>query len=42
MSDLQIIKLGSIGGSAATNTIVRSTVKGTVLVVPIKEGRSSN
>ena len=38
MSDLQIIKLGSIGGSAATNTIVRSTVKGTVLVVPIKEG----
>ena len=37
-SDLQIIKLGSIGGSAATNTIVRSTVKGTVLVVPIKEG----
>ena len=38
MSDLQIIKLGSIGGSAATNTIVRTTVKGTVLVVPIKEG----
>ena len=38
MSDLQIIKLGSIGGSAATNTIVRSTVKGTVLAVPIKEG----
>ena len=38
MSDLQIIKLGSIGGSAATNTIVRSTVKGTVLVVPVKEG----
>ena len=38
MSDLQIIKLGSIGGSTATNTIVRSTVKGTVLVVPIKEG----
>ena len=38
LSDLQIIKLGSIGGSAATNTIVRSTVKGTVLVVPIKEG----
>ena len=38
ISDLQIIKLGSIGGSAATNTIVRSTVKGTVLVVPIKEG----
>tara|TARA_E500000178_G_scaffold248080_1_gene244699 strand:- start:3972 stop:5105 length:1134 start_codon:yes stop_codon:yes gene_type:complete len=38
MSDLQIIKLGSIDGSAATNTIVRSTVKGTVLVVPVKEG----
>ena len=38
MSDLQIIKLGSIGGSAVTNTLVRSTVKGTILVVPVKEG----
>ena len=37
-SDLQIIKLGSIGGAAVTNTLVRSTVKGTVLVVPVKEG----
>ena len=37
-SDLQIIKLGSIGGAAVTNTLVRSTVKGTILVVPVKEG----
>ena len=35
---LQIIKLGSIGGSSITNTIVRSTVKGTVLQIPVKEG----
>ena len=38
ISDLQIIKLGSIGGSSVTNTIVRSTVKGTVLQIPVKEG----
>ena len=38
MSDLQIIRLGSVGGSALTNTNVRSTVSGTVLQVPVKEG----
>ena len=38
LSDLQIIRLGSIGGSALTNTNVRSTVSGTVLQVPVKEG----
>ena len=38
ISDLQIIRLGSVGGSALTNTNVRSTVSGTVLQVPVKEG----
>ena len=38
LSDLQIIRLGSVGGSALTNTNVRSTVSGTVLQVPVKEG----
>ena len=37
-SDLQIIKLGSSGGSSITNTNVRATVSGTVLEIPIKEG----
>ena len=37
-SDLQIIRLGSIGGSALTNTNVRSTISGTILQVPVKEG----
>ena len=38
LSDLQIIRLGSVGGSALTNTNVRSTVSGTVLQIPVKEG----
>ena len=38
LSDLQIIRLGSVGGSALTNTNVRSTVAGTVLQIPVKEG----
>ena len=37
-SELQIIRLGSIGGSALTNTNVRSTISGTILQVPVKEG----
>ncbi len=37
-SDLQIIKLGSAGGSATANTNIRATVAGTVLEMPIKEG----
>ena len=37
-SDLQIIKLGSAGGSASANTNIRATVSGTVLEMPIKEG----
>ena len=37
-TDLQIIKLGSAGGSATANTNIRATVAGTVLEMPIKEG----
>jgi len=37
-SDLQIIKLGSSGGSSITNTNVRATVSGTILEIPVKEG----
>ena len=37
-SDLQIIRLGSSGGSASANTNIRATVSGTVLEIPIKEG----
>ena len=37
-SDLQIIRLGSSGGSASANTNIRATVSGTVLESPIKEG----
>jgi HlyD family secretion protein len=33
-SDLQIIKLGSSGGSTITNTNVRATVSGTILEIP--------
>ncbi|AXG69522.1 multidrug resistance protein MdtE [Kordia sp. SMS9] len=36
-SDLQIIKKGSVGGSAA-NTNIRATVSGTILIIPVKEG----
>ena len=37
-SDLQIIKLGSSGGSSITNTNVRATVSGTILEIPVTEG----
>ena len=37
-SDLQIIKLGSAGGSKIANTNIRATVAGTILEIPIKEG----
>ncbi|MAR26178.1 MAG: efflux transporter periplasmic adaptor subunit [Flavobacteriaceae bacterium] len=37
-SDLQIIKLGSAGGSTITNTNIRATVSGTILEIPVKEG----
>ena len=37
-TDLQIIKLGSAGGSFIANTNIRATVPGTVLEIPIKEG----
>ena len=37
-SDLQIIKLGSAGGSTIANTYLRATVAGTILEIPIKEG----
>lgn len=37
-SDLQIIRLGSSGGSAQANTNIRATVSGTVLEIPIKIG----
>ena len=38
LSDLEIIRLGSIGQTNLTNTNVKSTVSGTVLQVPVKEG----
>ncbi|MAV79019.1 MAG: efflux transporter periplasmic adaptor subunit [Flavobacteriaceae bacterium TMED171] len=37
-SDLQIIKLGSSGGSSIANTNIRATVAGTILEIPVKEG----
>ena len=37
-SDLQIIKLGSAGGSSIANTNIRATVTGTVLEIPVKKG----
>ncbi|MFL2629524.1 MAG: efflux RND transporter periplasmic adaptor subunit [Flavobacteriaceae bacterium] len=37
-TDLQIIKLGSAGGSSITNTNIRATVAGTILEIPVKEG----
>jgi len=37
-SDLQIIKLGSSGGSTITNTNVRATISGTILEIPVKKG----
>ena len=37
-ADYQIIRRGSIGGSAAANTDIRATVSGTILEIPVKEG----
>ena len=37
-SDLQIIKMGSAGGSSLANTNIRATVAGTILEIPVKEG----
>lgn len=37
-NDYQIIRLGSAGGSASANTNIRSTVAGTILEIPVKEG----
>ena len=37
-SDLQIIKLGSAGGSTMANTNIRAIVAGTILEIPVKEG----
>tara|TARA_B110000116_G_scaffold266835_1_gene278156 strand:- start:4021 stop:5151 length:1131 start_codon:yes stop_codon:yes gene_type:complete len=38
-SDLQIIRLGSVGGSSVANTNIRSTVDGTILEIPVKKGQ---
>ncbi|MCY4561625.1 MAG: efflux RND transporter periplasmic adaptor subunit [Flavobacteriaceae bacterium] len=37
-SDLRIIQLGTAGGYQSANTNIRSTITGTVLEIPIKEG----
>ncbi len=37
-SDLQIIRLGSAGGSSLANTNIRATVPGTILEIPVKRG----
>jgi HlyD family secretion protein len=37
-NDYQIIRMGSAGGSASANTNIRSTVAGTILEIPVKEG----
>jgi len=37
-SDLQIIRVGSAGGSSSANTNIRATVSGTVLEIPVKKG----
>ena len=37
-SDLEIIQLGSTGGSKIANTNIRAIVPGTVLEIPVKEG----
>jgi len=40
-ADYQIIRRGSAGGSATANTNIRATVSGTILEIPVKEGRRS-
>ena len=37
-SDLQVILLGSAGGSSTANTNIRATVPGTILEIPVKAG----
>ena len=37
-TDLQIIRLGSAGGSSMANTNIRATVQGTILEISVKEG----
>ncbi|WP_430906662.1 efflux RND transporter periplasmic adaptor subunit [Maribacter sp. 2-571] len=37
-NDYRIIRVGSAGGSASANTNIRSTVSGTILEIPVKEG----
>tara|TARA_B100001029_G_C15062959_1_gene460230 strand:+ start:3532 stop:4656 length:1125 start_codon:yes stop_codon:yes gene_type:complete len=37
-SDLEIIQLGSAGGSKIANTNIRAIVQGTILEIPVKEG----
>ncbi len=37
-NDYQIIRVGSAGGSSSANTNIRSTVTGTILEIPVKEG----
>ena len=37
-SDLEIIQLGSTGGSTIANTNIRAIVPGTILEIPVKEG----
>ena len=37
-SDLEIIQLGSTGGSKIANTNIRAIVPGTILEIPVKEG----
>ncbi len=37
-SDMQIIRVGSAGGSSSANTNIRATVTGTILEIPVKEG----
>jgi len=37
-ADVEIIRLGSAGGSSTANTNIRATVAGTILEIPVKEG----
>ncbi len=37
-NDYRIIRVGSAGGSSSANTNIRSTVSGTILEIPVKEG----
>lgn len=37
-TDLQVIRLGSAGGSSTANTNIRATVAGTILEIPVKAG----